>query len=469
MGITSGPHGLKRLFVTQLCPDSVLRASSVEACLADLGSAYDRGRTAVVRDASVLLVGQVPGHVRSLDEYVEHIESAIVASLRSAQFVWLCIDDLAKVPQEKAKTQQARQSKLLDVPGTPVDDNYSVDDIYMVEDCHVLVRNRKTRYRFIDEVLIRVFQRLNAAATDELHSLLQNGTVVIDSIDERGASRDPQCARRTTCLCTRFGEEVARALLVRGYKDAPWGEADLKLRVAEEVVAQLCKWGVFRLSLILVDTIDTDQIPICLLHAAERRDLEVASKRAIARGTLPPSTQEVAPPVVALLMRERGKWAADELVEYRKRIGAPVFGSAASKDDAGVLLLDIDGCHRTLERLAYSCNIDRRRQVTWTRLLVGAWALSGCDFVDPSGRCDHLTAAFWQVAARYPRLSIANGAAFMREVLECAQSLAECSGGRPKRLESAQAEARLRTALWASSYWSLCERDMGRSLYPVCA
>lgn len=452
MGFSSGENGVKRVVVSTLCPRAIHRAPSVDACLDDLRPEYAREATAIFRDANILMVGQVPSNVLSLDEWVQHILQVVLGCLRLAHILWLCIDDPEKSPDEKKDTQAKRQKRLkLEDECVPKDDNYGLAEILSQSDCHALVRNRDTRYRFVDEAMIRVFERLKEVWAQE--PSYWTGTVIFDSVDDRGAQRPAYAPRQLKRLFVSRRQTVERALSSLGHLEGSPGEADLKLRVAEETMRLLCKWGDFKLSLLLVDTIDTDQIAISLLHAAERRDAKDVEN----------------PPVLALMMRERGKYAAEQMREYRQSIGAPVLGSSAwFGDDAGVLLLDIDACHDALDRLAYKANLDRRSQATWTRLLIGAWALSGCDFVDPTARCDRLTNAFWEVASRYGSFPALNKAlqpggwfhqravALLQEVLELAQNVPySCATSRRARIDSDTIQRRIHAAIWASSYWSL--------------
>lgn len=425
MGFTSGDRGLKRT-VINLCnggvphsSDALYRAPSLESGLLEMPDEVTRNCTSIIKDGTVMFMG-IPQDVGSISEYVEVVTSTLFHAFGLARLVWLCIDDPSQIPVEKTPTQKRRSRNEPMGPG----DDWDVEYVELLSNCHSLVTNRTSRYRLIDEVMRRVLPKMS----EFFKTSCDGSMLIVDSIDMRGASRPLGEERRPARLYVDTAnvephaddefESCIRRMIHRDelseqdVLQLKLGEADLKIRIAEDVLAERALKR--EILLVLIDTIDTDQLPISLLAAAERRERRRAAQEAAEENReenreSKPHPPGQALPVVLLCMRERGKWAAQELEAYRSCMsGASPFAPPSLKEaspfsNAGVLLINVDACLRSLDCLILREDIDRRSQVGWLRLLVASWALSGCDYVNSIGHCDNLTDAFMRTASAHSR------------------------------------------------------------------
>ena len=425
MGLLSGDRGVKATLLARH-PQFFGRFVDAEAFLL----AIDATRTlsCVVRDGNIMMMG-APRSVKTVFEYIDYLRKTIACSARACATVVLCFDDPRHVPPAKSLTQSRRDdaskrraaSKARKgapdgasvegleeggdaqaatpppvAPAAPID--FTADDLSAVADCHDLVDDRATRYRFFDELVKR--------ALCEPHTFLPPNTmVVVEGVDTRGASRPMASERFPSVVCvanvaalgdsqvadvpmdtdvpTDADTEIAprtnaqRVALDASTPPIPvdeFGQCPLTANVGEADfkvcrLADACAEAMGAESVVMIDTVDTDILPIALLNdchsrrLGDRGDWSCASRGRVYVG-----------------IRERGKKAAQALW---KQSGVETLVPDEVKASAGWLIVDIDDLTRSICADMHSGPSPMHDNDAFVRcaLLCASWAMCGCDYV----------------------------------------------------------------------------------------
>lgn len=381
MGLHSNDRGVKRELIRRHS-NACYRAAWVPTAYRDLS--FEHETTVTIRDANVMLMGACNfERVRSLDEFVEYVSHECMKMLHSARCVVLCVDEPESVPVRKLATQNKRDASRKKLQLAIQDDQYTLDDLLEVHSCGELVQNRKTRYRFMDELFRCVFAvvEANLAMIDDEEEqdgdqlLLERAVFIIDGVDIRGANRPSEDKRMPTIIGT--DQVMVEQLLSR--RSEPIGEADVKtVDVDNHFRDHAHEWPV---SVIVHDTVDTDVIPAMLLSTSSRSQTPRRAQTTDASTNSEPRS--------FIMFRERGNFAIGELerMEGDRKRKHDVMQTQTDKKRAGVLLMDFQILHHALLRYMLGdqwMKHDRRVWHKCIRLMVSAWIMSGCDY------CDHL-------------------------------------------------------------------------------
>ena len=494
MGFAAGEHGVKRAVVQKENDAAIYRAPTLYDALQEIPGAVTN-RTVAIRDTTQLFVG-APSHLGGLDEWVDFATQTLIHDLSTACIVWWCLDDPEKTPFEKAATQSARQKKQAVVPGIPLDDNYNTDDLRNVSSCKPLVLNRPSRYRCIDEILRRVLERVR--------SYSHHSVVILDGVDPLGADRHIGQPRSPIILCEdealaeMIGDVTTDALTRDGVvprvatDTLKLGEADVRIRVADDCVRLLQRRKIVLggvdcadLNLVLVHSIDTDQIAIAMLAEAERdeahKGLDCTQKSSNvvvitdSSGDISSSsTHDITHPVQTLLCyKERGQWAAAELQTYRTR-----YALAMEKDlaESGILLIDprglfklhVDRARRFATPDGYRGRVNFQSELSYIRLLIACWTLTGCDYVPPVSQHNRLITSLMTTATNIRSLDTFDwchmgldrvcalnrwhrAKRLLMEVLADTRQ----KGSKRQKCDSSNLEVAAEAALWTTAYWSI--------------
>jgi hypothetical protein len=394
------------------------------------GHGLAREEVCAVSDGNVALA-RVPQAVQEFDAYVSILASSLRQLLGSASVVVVVFDDSAQMTEAKRAEQAKRdagraKSRVVassDVDAVPRDDDYGETDILQLRDCHALMSFRPARNRFFDAVCVAVLNRLRP----QMERWEEQGfptCLLFDGIDPRGANR-PLGTQRRPQLWGSCAESAS------ALQHAEAGEGDLKLLLVEQCVsaaaaAATARFGAMRA--VFNVTIDTDSISLGLIEAARR---ECAGESG----------------VLSLL---------------------------ALQDSDGFLVVDSEKLYAKLQaeiwgRLEATAE-ERRRAML---LLIGGWALGGCDFTGVPGFTAEM--AFDVVPAlartmrdelnvmddaRGERSQVGNTSGMLRKVVFLgASSYAERPRSKRSVIEKLHAveSAPLLRASWCLSYWSLNE------------
>ena len=251
----------------RLCEDAFSRHEHVVHYLADA----DRSRIATVRDGNVMLMG-LPSGVQKFDDIVTFVENSLNRALATTRVVVVTFDNPAHVPDTKGATQLKRDasSKSNQKLQTLVDDflgrfpqGCSFQDLSDLPNCQPLIKARSTRYVLFDAIMAAVYRRVMAWNVPEDASRM---ALLIEGFDLRGAlrpldeasifsKRTPSHAMVNRCVFDHLGWHVPTLML-------NLGEADLKLRTYAQAFAQHPQLY----DMVLLETIDTDILPIMLLE-----------------------------------------------------------------------------------------------------------------------------------------------------------------------------------------------------------
>lgn len=404
----------------------------------------------------------LPRTVQSFEEIVAYVETSVLKRHELAALVVVHIDEPLLVPCTKQETQQRRDSatkrvrpcankpyQVTDDPALPKDDSYTYETLVALDNCAPLITLRPTRYRAFDAIFHEVFVRI--CARYERGEFPGCG-VVFDGVDERGASRPAGETREPRTLASSRALTCAAALTDCSDGRGAVGEADLKMRVASTRLARMPVDSPTRPTTILLDTVDTDLLPIMLLEELPLDPTE------------PPDAMKH-PADVYICMRERGDYAKRELAhELRSALG----DAAELNTDAGWLVVDVAQLRADILSFVHrpSKGDTVPTQRTILRTVVTAWAVAGCDFVDPVGNSgDALTEAAVTAIERRQDLHacLANlqhdderaleAIPAMREIIYTAALYCAGRGKSPQRLREVS-EVTIRRAIWSMLYWA---------------
>jgi len=392
MGLPGGKNSLKR-YICEHHPSACVRSGSFEMAMRETTS--NRDSTIVCKDGNIMMMA-VPLSVRTVDEYVECIYNQLAVLMQHAGVVVVCFDEPDAVPIAKSATQARRDARATSASDetVPIGDDYDSETMNGVHDVHVLIKQRPTRYRAFDEVMLRVTQRIVQAESmeSELNPMeeFEMRRIVFDGIDARGASRPPNESRNPGIFSN--DGDLSREICRR--RPYPIGEADMKLQHIASIVTSLYPSAP---RFTVLDTVDTDNLPIALLRYGEDADFERQY----------------------ICMRERGSYAK------RKRLGSNERDSSdVSNETAGVLLLHPSSIVRGLfenaeDALKTVAQDDETRFKIAVHSLIFftacCWAITGCDFVQPEiGHTDVVTS----VALQFGR---ANLEEVVSSVVRCTQ------------------------------------------------
>lgn len=422
MGLLSGDRGIKATLLARH-PSCFERFVDAEAFLVAINAT--RALSCVVRDGNIMMMG-APRSVKTIGDYTDYLRKTIACSARACATVVLCFDDPSHVPPAKSLTQNRRddaskrraaskqQKSVADgpspeglegdctaqcaatpavAPSAPLE--FTADGLGAVPDCHELVDDRATRYRFFDELVKR-------ALRDPHTFLPPNSTVVVEGVDTRGASRPMASERFPSVVCVAnvssradrgegahasdgtyadpaHSAEPAQADVALDTATPPipvdeFGQCPLTVNVGEADfkvcrLADACAEALGPDSVIVIDTVDTDILPIALLsdcrsrRLGERGDWSCASRGRVYVG-----------------IRERGKKAAQALW---KQSGVESLVPNDVKAMAGWLIVDVDDLTRSLCADMHSGPSPMHDNDAFVRcaLLCASWAMCGCDYV----------------------------------------------------------------------------------------
>ena len=355
MGLTSGAKGAKQVF-QEIAPVAFSRSPGLSEITRGLGD--DRSAMAVIIDGNVAL-RQVPQSAATLNDFVFFFYRSLFSAASAAETVVVVFDEPAATTRAKEAEQRRRDLARKGITTPVANDVLAVTDEYDVAflENHSavasLLNNRVARSRFIDEVVFRAATRIQQ---DVVRWNQQNHVtrIIFDGVDPAGAKR-PVNTPRVACI---LGNTAIVSLLARS---RPIGEGDLKMvDVAAKIHGAVHNDHpeVHKIKYVLHTTIDTDALPISLIHE-EKMNRLYANRR----------VRDV------ICFREQAK----------KRISEDDVAARAS-----YLLCDVSLLGQQLRASAFSsrCVDGEVTMATRERLMVLvaiAAAISGCDFVKVSG------------------------------------------------------------------------------------
>ena len=266
MGLGSGERGAKRVCM-RLCNNAFSRHEQVVEFLKE----NDRSRVATVRDGNVMLMG-LPKNVQKFEEIVSFVENSLGRALTTTRVLVVTFDNPAYVPDTKGATQSKRDatSKSDQSMQTIVNDflsrfpnGCSFQELSDLPNCQPLIKSRRTRYVLFDAIMAATYRRIMAWNVPEDVNRM---ALLLEGFDLRGALRPLDeasiLAKRTAthaminrCVFDHMGWEVSG--IVQNI-----GEADLKLRAYAHALGQHTPL----FDTVLLDTIDTDILPIMILQ-----------------------------------------------------------------------------------------------------------------------------------------------------------------------------------------------------------
>lgn len=412
-----------------------------------------RGNTVVALDGNVAIM-QVPQMIRPLEGYVSVIFSSITSAMAAGAIVVMVFDEPACISkaksEEQARRDAARKKGQMEMSEDfldpiPLNDDYGLDDLRAVADCHQIMSHRPARLRFVDEVVRQVLERCKKklATWKEQDPTAAQGAVIFDGVDPRGADRPIGCEREPGVVAT---DPMFEALFSHEEKI---GEGDIKLayvakRVREIVAGQACE-PLKEARLHVTCTIDTDSIAIELMEAAKRH------------------TQPSGGPKMhgLLAMREQ----RSNKREWQQGDPTAVF-----------CLLDIEMLYECLQKDIWSIAktpslLERRCAMV---LLCTGWALAGSDFTEVKGlRADVVldcvpavvvkqphTLALMSAAWEGDREAVINMRSALRRLIDkCASWMSETKGCQKKTIENVRGcdNSPLLRGCWVASYWNCRE------------
>ena len=316
-----------------------------------------RADTFACLDGNVIMMA-TPNSATTFDAVVAIVTNTIKSTIATASVVIVVFDDPSNITMAKVQEQLRRDSSRASTSvfcssdmqsEVPTSDEYTAEDVAKSQDIQALLRNRPTRYRFIDEVCRAVLAKVRPLIDDWKKNGFGDTHIVFDGVDARGADR-PIGEPRVSGMVS--DSEEALKLFSREFAI---GEGDLKLAYVARCVrnASVASAGGIaeNMKLSLCSTIDTDSFAIELIEEVRRAESGVTCNL----NTL-------------LCMRERA--------------------SKRGRDDdhaAYFTCCDIALLHAMLQRHMWGrppvspTPQDQRAALT---LLISGWAMCGCDFVD---------------------------------------------------------------------------------------
>jgi len=422
-------------------------------------SAATRAQTFACLDGNVLMMA-VPGGAKSFDALVAIVISSIRTAMATSAVTVVAFDEPDALTQAKREEQMRRDAPRDatrvacsgDMQTVPLSDEYTRGEVHQSENVQLLMQNRSTRPRLIDEVCRTAMTRLQRQIDDWNAAGHTGGHVVFDGVDPRGADRHTGAARSPTLVAS---SEAAHAAFARDFRI---GEGDLKLahlgrsvrRLASEPSTPLLE----ATTLSLCVTIDTDSFAIELIEEARRAGDAVVS------------------PVNTLLcMRERAsKRGRDD------------------DHDPYYLCCDVAMLHAQLQRHMWGVHrspgdLEQRAAIT---LLVAGWAACGCDFVSEVKpmRADVVFRCIGDVVRSHPdglgliehawrgdrgRMSLVHEPV-RALLLECARALSGMPRVKAQHVASLRRvdELVLRRLSWVVAYWNSVEYGGDLSDFGFC-
>lgn len=271
MGLAGGDHGPKAA-LRQKYANAWETAQTVEE-IGNKTLSYPKEILAVI-DGNVMAMA-VPSEIGTLEDMVAFLYSQLVRHLEAALNVVVVLDDPATLTKAKRAEQQRRDAtRKKPVPTSEDlaprfrDDDYLVSQLSDKEDVRMLIGNRKTRQRVLDEMFARVYRKTERKLLGRLCTAPPASFSVV-GCDSRGGERPIGERRRADVLCT---DDMLQEALER---EVTAGEGDLKLtQVVDVAIADRGRKGspLASFKTVHVYTIDTDSILIEL--AAEARRVE---------------------------------------------------------------------------------------------------------------------------------------------------------------------------------------------------
>jgi hypothetical protein len=463
MGLTSGEHGVKR-FVESAFPTAVARFFDLYSftCALELEPA----QVAAVRDGNIMMMG-MPTSIKKFEDMVQFAVNSISLSMRHANYVCVCFDNPQRVPIAKVETQSKRDG---DRPPISTPPNWSLELLHATEDCRPFVQQRSLRYALFDSIMTEAMRMLALKFSD-----CEGSICLIDGIDFNGARRHPDASRNPSAQCTsmakidRFGVHVNMDGLVRETSEV--GEADLKLSVYARCMRRAASEH-REFSCIVLDTVDTDILPISMLMLVHETIEDNQSNQANPISTLGiGGASACVAPRLFIGMRERGTYAAKELM---KAHGHEIPSNAAELKGAaaGWMFVDAEELMRSIMRHLHPTAFDNiHMRVAFVRALCTSWAVTGCDFVPCNvPASDSLTECVLQTFRAFSEEHRADYFAFWNahttdtdvpRMVSVIRAICRATAQRIARRKSAAnalvnvSESNVRRALWTMIYWSV--------------
>mgnify|MGYP006136798215 CR=1 FL=1 len=389
MGYTSGPHGVKKTLREQY-PSSFLVVGAHTDCIA--GAGVDPQRSAVLIDMLIVAMG-IPGSVQRYEEVLRFFKAVIVKRMVGG-ILALLFDEPEAVPVAKLHEQRLRDERRV-APATAAkrgrssaaaaaaaeqalsitvpcsedvrlrtghgmsaqeaySSNFTMLDLEQAADCHVFVRNRALRYRFFDFAIASLMED---ESNDGLRKIAEQRkcVLIIDGVD----TDHTLGTRAPTIKCYGCIDDAMLPLFIRS--GDPIGEADVKMRDIDARVRRYfcspCTAGTEQTpAVVLWDTVDTDELGILVLYM-ERLHAE-ACKNGV-------GSQHVS----SFLFMKEHRGAGTPVEEGARYL---LVNPTQLRDE---LLQDVRARHGT-NTLSTPAS-----RIAALQLVVGAFALGGCDFV----------------------------------------------------------------------------------------
>ena len=329
---------------------------------AGLDGGVPRKEVSAAIDGNVVIM-RTPSFVKTLDGYAECFASQIFGVVKAAAFNVIVFDEPEFVSKAKGAAQRDRDRAGLkrqpvssgDFEGLALEnDDYTLEELERVGNCHDIIPHRPAKPRFFDEVLRRAVPLLQQRI--DADPALEGTVILVDGIDPRGADR-PIGEPRNVAV---WGSEKHNSLFQR----APGvGEGDLKLALIQQRIRDLTEEGDMEMRLHLTITIDTDSFAIELLETA-RRACEPPPKTKV-NGVL--CFLESNSKCMAILrdrMHEGTNFLVCDYNRLFRRLQDDVWKPARDK-----------GCEPPTPLQERQC----------MALIAAGWALAGCDFVKLNG------------------------------------------------------------------------------------
>ena len=470
MGYKSGPAGVKE-YLKSAYGSSFARAPSHASIVTSTGTRM----SAALVDFMIIMMG-APASCAAYTAFL-NFAKRVICSRMQCTVLALLIDEPDAVPGAKKAEQDARdasqqlskkarldgalcvvRSADLDKHATPVACTADFDShaVQACTDCIALVRNRQTRYRFIDHL----FDALLADQSNDgiLHHAKQVGcTLLIDGMDVRGARRPASEPRQPDIVCT---DHLLAAQLRR---TTAVGESDMKMvhvdralrRRVVETSSNGSPW------LIMWDSTDTDEIGIAMLYVESLQNDAVASLADCA--------------TTLLTMRERGGGAPN--TRYERPPSTYLVVDPACLVDCIIDDVLARRCHGTESN--WLCGTAGRLYAV--RTMVAAFALAGCDFVEKTNAAFKGNVLTQAAIARLASLDmpvcfvapVDGGESTpppplleeLRAICEHASCITESTANRYRLQHSSCLSnvelPRLQHAAWAVRYWECCKPPEG--------
>lgn len=441
MGLSSGPHGPKALFVKDFASafQNVKQLTDVRTLVG-----VQRAETLAVLDGNVMM-NAIPQSVDTFGGYVAVLANQINEAIQAAAHVVVVFDEpkamtVAKRDEQRRRDamRQARVPQCSeDLVATIKDDNYHTNDLRS-DGCNakLLMEFRQARPRFYDAVCVELLRKFRKEMVGE-----GKWSLTFDGVDIRGGERGIGMPREAGVLSS---DPVFWAPLLQ--RATPIGEGDLKLTDVTQRVhdaARQVGTPVRGVLLNLVVTIDTDSLAIELLQQNRRERRADTDDR---------------DELTILCFKERA----------RKRKGDDFV------TDAHHLCCDLQVFHGLVLEYLYGTRklnaATLRSQPAALALLASAMALCGCDFVEIKGvRFDHALPVVRDMVRKDPQMLGYMARLFEAERHGKVQALLALEDfvfryvkaledvPRMKRARdnaSNYCQAQLYRALWTCSYWN---------------